>query len=110
MQITLIGAIIMSLSACSVGNPSSSGTSSGTVASELPVYRIGVIAPLTGAAAAYGEQEKRILDFEAEQINKESEKNGYIIKLSYEDGKCDGAAASAAFQKFTDVDGIKVIL
>lgn len=76
----------------------------------VPVYRIWVIAPLTGDAAVYGEEEKRVLDYRVEQMNKDAIKNGYKVELVYEDGKCDGAAASAAFQKLTDIDGTKMIL
>lgn len=70
-------------------------------------YKIGVIAPLSGPAAAYGEEEKKILDYRLAELNA---KNKYKVELVWEDGKCDAAAASAAFQKLTDVDNVKFII
>jgi branched-chain amino acid transport system substrate-binding protein len=81
--------------------PASDGSGAGKT------FKIGVIAPLSGPAAAYGEEKKKIMDYHLEQMNA---KNKYKIELVWEDGKCDAAAASAAFQKLTDVDGVKFII
>lgn len=77
--------------------------------SDLPTYKIGVIAPLSGDAGAYGQEGKNILDYRVAELNADPSA-AYQIELVYEDGKCDGASAAAAFQKLTEVDGIKHIL
>lgn len=77
-----------------------SNTSSETV-------KIGVIAPLSGDAAAYGQDTQKILKHRLAEINAE---RGTKFELVYEDGKCSGSDSVNAFQKLTDVDGIKIII
>lgn len=77
---------------------------------DLKTYRIGVIAPLSGDAGVYGVEMQRVWDYQLKEINREAEAKGQKFELVIEDGKCDGAASVAAFQKLTDVDGISVIL
>jgi branched-chain amino acid transport system substrate-binding protein len=77
-----------------------SSTNSGTV-------KIGVLAPLSGDAAAYGQEIQKVLNYRLAAINKES---GTQFALDYEDSKCSGPDAVAAFQKLTDVDGVKIII
>lgn len=85
----------------------------GCVNSELKTvnanYRIGVIVPLSGPAAAYGEQMKRIFDYRLAEMEKAGWPNGRF-ELKYEDGKCDGNPAATALQKLTDVDDIHFII
>jgi len=83
---------------------------SGSGSTEVKTYRIGTIGPLSGDAASYGIETQRIMDYRLAEINKEYANKGAKFELVYEDGKCDGAAAAAAFQKLTDVDGIKLII
>ncbi len=77
-----------------------SNTAAGTV-------KIGVIAPLSGDAAAYGQEGQKVLNYRLAEINAE---RGTKFELVYEDGKCSGSDAVAAFQKLTDVDGVKFII
>ena len=88
-------------------NSSTTADKAGTEHTLGKTYKIGVIAPLSGEAAAYGEEEKKILDYHVEELNKT---NNYKIELAWEDGKCDAAAAAEAFQKLTGDNGIKFIL
>lgn len=83
--------------------------SQGGVASSK-TYTLGVIIPLTGDAAAYGEEVKHVLDYEIEIINESLASSGVQFELLYEDGRCDGASAVMAFQKLTDVDGVEAII
>lgn len=71
------------------------------------VVTIGVIAPLSGDAAAYGTEEQKILDYRLAEINSQP---GTKFALDYEDGKCTGNDAVAAFQKLTSIDGVKIII
>lgn len=69
--------------------------------------KIGVIAPLSGDAAAYGQEAQKILNHRLAQVNAEK---GVKFQLVWEDGKCTGNDAVSAFQKLTDVDGVKIII
>lgn len=73
---------------------------------EKPI-KIGFVAPLSGGAAAYGDDMRRIVEFQVEQLNK---KVGRKIEVVFEDGKCAGADAASAFQKLADVDGVKYVI
>lgn len=77
--------------------------------SNAELIQIGVIAPMTGDAAAYGEEVKNVLDYQISMVNEASASQGYQFELLYEDGQC-GTAATTAFQKLTDVDGVNFIL
>jgi len=72
--------------------------------------KIGVVLPLTGEAAAYGEPGRNILQIAADKINGEGGINGQNIELIVEDGKCDGAGAANATQKLINVDKVQVII
>lgn len=77
---------------------------------EVMAVKLGSILPMSGDASAYGVEMKRALDYRIAEMNAEAEKNGYKVELIVEDGKCDGSAAVNAFQKLTDVDGVKFII
>lgn len=62
--------------------------------------KIGVIAPLTGVAADYGEEIKK-------GLSSIENKN---ITFIYEDDKCDPKEAVSAFKKLTEIDGVKFII
>ncbi len=106
---------LFALAACSdsTSGPTTSPNSTTPVAEtpkDLKEVKIGVIAPMSGDAASYGTQIKGVLDYNLEDVNKDMAKVGYKFTLVYEDGKCDGASAVTAFQKLTDVDGVKFIM
>jgi branched-chain amino acid transport system substrate-binding protein len=70
--------------------------------------KIGVVLPLTGGIAAFGETSKRGLDLANEQNNKLS--NGDTVKLVYVDDRSDKVEAATAVQKLLDKDKVSVIL
>ena len=74
------------------------------------VINIGVVAPLSGPAAVYGGQMQSILDYELARVNAKYASQKLSFKLLYEDGKCNGTDAVDAFQKLTDIDGVKFVL
>jgi len=98
------------LAGCTPSSKDAAGSSSSSGSKTLTTVKIGVVAPFSGDAAAFGEEIQRILDFELDTINAKAKSNGYQFELVYEDGKCNGAESNAAFQKLTDVDGVKFIL
>lgn len=82
----------------------------GSPATPAGPIKIGYVGPLTGDAAAYGQEMKRAVDYRIAQINAAAGENGQTFEVIYEDGKCAGAEAVSAFQKLVDVDGVKVVL
>jgi len=70
--------------------------------------KIGVVLPLTGGIAAFGETSKRGLDLANEQNAKLS--NGDTVKLVYVDDRSDKVEAATAVQKLLDKDKVSVIL
>ncbi|RJP45956.1 ABC transporter substrate-binding protein, partial [Candidatus Parcubacteria bacterium] len=71
------------------------------------VVKIGFIGPLSGDAAAYGEEMQKVLRYRLAEINAE---RGTKFEVAYEDGKCSGSDSVSAFQKLTDIDGVKIII
>jgi len=69
-------------------------------------FKIGVVLPLSGDAAAYGEETKVVLEQTLKTINSESKK----VELFYEDGKCSGTDAVTAYQKLRDINKVQAIL
>ncbi len=70
--------------------------------------KIGVVLPLTGGVAAFGETSKRGLDVAYEQNHKLS--NGDTVKLIYVDDRSDKVEAATAVKKLLDKDKVSVIL
>lgn len=94
----LILATVVALTGCS-----------GTGTSDVGTVTIGVIAPMTGDAAAYGQEMQHILDYAIDKVNADYADSGYQFELAYEDGQC-GSVAATAFQKLTDVDGVQYVI
>jgi len=76
----------------------------------IETIKIGVIAPMSGDAAAYGEQAQKVLDYALPKLNEEAAKSGKQYQFIYEDGKCAGGDAVTAYQKLTNIDGVKFII
>ncbi|MEK7063337.1 MAG: penicillin-binding protein activator [Patescibacteria group bacterium] len=76
---------------------------------EGPV-KIGVIAPLTGDAASYGESLRDVMLLAAEEINAAGGIEGRQVQLVIEDGKCNGKDAASAAQKLVSVDSVEVVI
>lgn len=94
--------LVLVLAGCAANNQGAS--------KELKTIKIGIIAPLSGDAAAYGEQMQRVLDYQLAKINEKYKKSNVQFELIYEDGKCAGNDSVSAFQKLTEIDGVKFII
>lgn len=77
---------------------------------ETGPIKIGVIMPLSGDAAAYGEPITNGLRLAEKEINESGGVDGRLVQLIYEDGKCNGKDAASAAQKLINVDGVKFII
>ena len=73
-------------------------------------FVIGVMDALTGVAESYGNPLYRAKLLAVEEINAAGGINGRMLKIIVEDSKCAAQDAITAYNKLTDVDGVKIIL
>src|SRR3989338_7719159 len=62
-------------------------------------YKVGVMGPLTGDAAVYGEPLVKLIRAVIDDTNSKAPDNGIKLELVVEDGKCNGKDASNAMAK-----------
>ncbi|PIS07601.1 hypothetical protein COT78_02795 [Candidatus Berkelbacteria bacterium CG10_big_fil_rev_8_21_14_0_10_43_13] len=72
--------------------------------------KIGVIAPLTGVAALYGQGSLDMINMAVEEINKAGGIDGRNLSVVAEDGKCQADQAVIAANKLIQTDKVKFIL
>ncbi len=77
---------------------------------QAPPFRIGVLESLTGPGETYGTVAERAKQMAADEINAAGGINGRSLELVVEDSKCSAQDAITAYNKLTDVDGMKIIL
>ena len=73
-------------------------------------FRIGVMESLTGPGETYGTVANKAKQMAADEINETGGINGHRLELIVEDSQCSAKDAIAAYNKLTDVDGVKIIL
>jgi len=88
----------------------SKNNGSAAPAAQSGPIKVGVILPLTGEGAAYGEPGRNLIQLGADKINAEGGVNGSQLQLVIEDGKCNGKDAASAGQKLVSVDKVQVII
>jgi branched-chain amino acid transport system substrate-binding protein len=91
--------IIAALAYCGTGAQTS-------LAEETPPVTIGVLLPLTGDFAFFGEQAKQGIEIALTELNRK----GVQVRVIYEDEKCLPKEAVAGFKKLTTVDKVDHIL
>ena len=77
---------------------------------ETGTVKVGVLTPISGPAAFYGESIVNGIDCAKQLVNENGGINGRRIELVVEDSKCDGATAVTAAQKLINVDGVSGIV
>ena len=73
-------------------------------------FRIGAMDALTGIGESYGNPILQAKLLAVEEINAAGGINGRMLELIAEDSKCAAQDAITAYNKLTDVDGVKIIL
>lgn len=73
-------------------------------------FRIGVMESATGLGDTYGTVAIQAKQLAVEEINAAGGIDGRMIELVIEDSKCNAQDAITAYNKLTDVDGVKIIL
>ena len=74
------------------------------------VFRIGVMESLTGTGETYGTVANQAKQMAADEINAAGGVNGRRLELVVEDSQCNAQGAITAYNKLTDVEGVKIIL
>ena len=77
---------------------------------ETGPLRIGVMESVTGPGETYGTVAVQAKQMAVDEINAAGGINGRPLELVVEDEKCNAQDAITAYQKLTDVDGVKIIL
>ena len=77
---------------------------------ETSPFRIGVMESLTGSGETYGNVAVQAKQMAMDEINAGGGINGRMLELVVEDSKCSAQDAINAYNKLTDVDGMKIIL
>lgn len=73
-------------------------------------YALGVVLPLTGDVASYGEPELKAIQLAVDEINEAGGIDGVPLEIIAEDAKCSGREAVTATQKLIDVNNVEVII
>ena len=73
-------------------------------------FRVGVMESLTGPGETYGNVSVQAKQMAVDEINAAGGVNGRMLELIIEDSKCAAQDAITAYNKLTDVDGVKIIL
>ena len=73
-------------------------------------FRVGVMESLTGPGETYGTVSVQAKQMAVNEINAAGGINGRMLELIVEDSKCSAQDAITAYNKLTDVDGVKIIL
>ena len=94
--VSLIAALSLAAVACGGG--------------EDEAFRIGVMESLTGPGETYGTVANQAKQMAVDEINAAGGIDGRMIELVVEDSKCNSADAITAYNKLTDVEGVKIIL
>ena len=100
----------------SVSTPATTVASSGesaqtdTPAASGEPFVIGALVSLTGVGETYGVPLSQSKLIAVEEINSAGGINGRMLELIVEDSKCTANDAIAAYQRLTDVEGVKIIL
>ncbi len=79
-------------------------------AGEEDAFKIGVMESATGPGETYGRVAVQAKQMAVAEINAAGGINGRMLKLVVEDSKCNAQDAITAYNKLTDVDGVKIIL
>ena len=73
-------------------------------------FRVGVMESLTGPGETYGTVSVQAKQLAVDEINAAGGINGRMLEIIVEDSKCAAQDAITAYNKLTDVDGVKIIL
>jgi branched-chain amino acid transport system substrate-binding protein len=71
---------------------------------------VGVLFPLTGDAASYGEKGREAIDLAVSNAGTSGHCGSHNARVSYEDSRADPTTGVAAFRKLITADGVPVVI
>lgn len=74
------------------------------------IVKVGVIAPLSGEVAAWGDLYKAGIEYAYKDLLQDGMKDGKKFELFFEDGMCNGTDAVSAAQKLVNIDKVDFII
>ena len=83
--------------------------SEGEEAPESTVVKIGMVGPLSGGAATYGQSVRNGVEIAVKEANENNEIEGVVLELFAEDSEGDWSKAANAFSKL-EQDKVNVIV
>lgn len=86
------------------------GSKSATAPTETGPIKIGVVAPLTGEGATWGQNTLAAATLAVKEVNDAGGINGRKVELLAEDDKAGGVDATTAFTKLINVDKVVAIV
>lgn len=112
LALALSAVMLLSLAACGSGDGGSSNT--GADVSEdgefIGTIKFGLIAPITGTHAEYGQGFDAATRIAAEEINAAGGINGYRIVIEVQDSAADARTSSDIFTRYAEDDGILAVI
>ena len=81
----------------------------GVSAAPAGTIKVGVLLPLTGTPANFGEMERRSIEMATEEINAKGGVKGNRIELIFEDDTGNPAVGRSAVEKLISRDGVPII-
>jgi len=106
VSLGLAAVMMVSLTACGGGSSTSTtaATEAETTAAAAGIFKIGVVGPFTGPAAAYGVAVKNGSELAAKEINAAGGIGGAMIELNAQDDEHDPEKAVNAYNTLKDWD------
>ena len=106
VSLGLAAVMMVSLTACGGGSSTSTtaATEAETTAAAADIFKIGVVGPFTGPAAAYGVAVKNGSELAAKEINAAGGIGGAMIELNAQDDEHDPEKAVNAYNTLKDWD------
>ena len=108
MALAAVALLAVVVAAC--GGDGDADADSDMQEGEQAPFRIGVMESLTGPGETYGNVSVRAKQMAVDEINAAGGINGRMLELIVEDSKCNAQDAITAYNKLTDVDGVKIVL
>ncbi len=108
MSIALAGAMTIGMLAGCGGSSSGSASGSTGGTASAPTWKIGMIGPLTGAAAIYGTDVANAGQIAVDEINAAGGINGYMIEYSTQDDEHDAEKSMNAYNTLKD-EGMQIL-
>lgn len=106
LALMLIATLV--IAGCSKKEETTGGTTGGT--EEPEVIKVGLITPLTGDVATFGQSTKKAAEMAVEEINAKGGVLGKKIELIIEDDRNDPKETANLVRKLVDQDGVVAII